>query len=122
MILADTSVWIDHFRLGLPQLNHHLNCNEIVVHPFVVTELALGSLKNRGATLRLLERLPQARQATVGEVRNMIEAHLLHSRGIGLVDAFLIASVLLTPSALLWTKDQQLRKVAESLGIDARLP
>jgi hypothetical protein len=119
LILADTSVWIDHFRSGNKELRRLLNQGQIVVHPFIITELALGSLKERSKTLALLDLLPQVRVAQLGEVRAMIEARRLYSLGIGLTDAHLIASVFINPPTLLWTRDKQLRKVAEGLGIHA---
>lgn len=94
---------------------------QIVIHPFITAELALGSLKQRARTLSLLDNLPQLRVARLSEVRTMIEARRLYSLGIGLIDAHLIASVFIEPSTLLWTKDKQLRKVAEELGIHAGL-
>lgn len=122
MILADTSVWIDHFRAGNRELQEALHKCEIVVHPFVIAELALGSLQNRAYTLALLDRLPQLRVAQMKELRLMIEARHLYSLGIGLTDAHLIASVLMNPPTLLWTRDRQLRKVAEMFSIHAKLP
>ena len=121
MILADTSVWIDHLRSGDKDLRKQLNDGNIVIHPFVIAELALGSLRERDKTLALLDLLPQMRVARLGEVRLTIEARGLYNQGIGLVDAHLIASVFINPSTLLWTRDKQLRKVAESLGIHAGL-
>ena len=126
MILADTSIWIDHLRSGNKELRKHLNQGNIVIHPFIIAELALGllekrSLQQRAKTLALLDLLPQVRVAQLSEVRLTIEARRLYSRGIGLVDAHLIASVFINPSTLLWTKDKQLRKVAEGLGIHANL-
>ena len=126
MILADTSVWIDHLRSGNKELRKHLNNGNIVIHPFIIAELALGfvnrrTLKVRTKTLALLDLLPQVRVAQLSEVRLTIEARRLYNRGIGLTDAHLIASVFINPSTLLWTKDKQLRKVAEGLGIHASL-
>jgi predicted nucleic acid-binding protein len=121
LILADTSVWIDYLRSGNPELRNHLNHGHIVIHPFIIAELALGSLRERTKTLSLLDLLPQVRVARVSEVRLMIEARRLYSLGIGLTDAHLIASVFINPSTLLWTRDQRLRKAAEGLGIHARL-
>lgn len=125
MILADTSVWIDHLRSGnrsaSQEMRKHLNQGQILIHPFIVAELALGSLQERTRTLALLDRLPRVRVAQLSEVRGMIETRRLYSLGIGLTDAHLIASVFLTPSTLLWTKDKQLRKVADSLDIHAAL-
>ena len=102
-------------------MRKRLNQGEILIHPMILAELALGSLKNRTQTLALLDRLPQVRVAQISEVRAMIEARSLYSMGVGLTDAHLIASVFLTPSTLLWTKDKQLRKVAIALDIHAGL-
>ena len=121
MILADSSVWIDHFRSGNGDLRKALSQGRILIHPWIIAELALGSLRERGKTLALLDLLPQARVAQTNELRKMIEARRLFSLGIGLADAHLIASVFLSAPALLWTKDKRLRKVAEELGIDAQL-
>jgi predicted nucleic acid-binding protein len=97
------------------------NEGQIVIHPSIVAELALGSLPERSKTLALLDLLPQVRVAQWSEVRRMIEAGRLYSFGIGLTDAHLIASVFIDPSTLLWTRDKRLRKAAESLGIPASL-
>jgi predicted nucleic acid-binding protein len=91
------------------------------LHPFIIAELALGSLKSRSRTLALLDLLPQVRVAHLGEVRQMIEARRLYSLGIGLADAHLIASVLISPPTRLWTRDKPLRKAAERLGIHSGL-
>lgn len=117
MILADTSVWVDHLRSSNKQLRQRLDQSEIVIHPFIVAELALGSLQDHAMTLALLDRLPQVRVALLSEVRAIIEARRLYSLGIGLIDAHLIASVFLNPSTLLWTKDRKLREVAETLRV-----
>jgi predicted nucleic acid-binding protein len=122
LILADTSVWIDHFRSGNKALQKALNQGQIVIHPCIIAELALGSLRDRTRTLAMLDLLPQVRVAQLSELRLMIEARRLYSLGIGLTDAHLIASVLLDPPMLLWTRDQRLRKVAEGFGIHASLP
>jgi predicted nucleic acid-binding protein len=122
LILADTSVWIDHLRSGNNDLRKLLNQGQIVIHPFIVAELALGSLRKRTKTLALLDLLPQVRVAQLNEIRTMIESRRLYSLGIGLTDAHLIASVFLDPPTVLWTRDKQLRKVAEALGIHASLP
>jgi predicted nucleic acid-binding protein len=126
LILADTSIWIDHLRSGNRSINKemrkHLNEGQIVIHPSIIAELALGSLQDRAKTLALLDLLPQVRVAQLSEVRRMIEARRLYSLGIGLTDAHLIASVFISSSTLLWTRDKRLRKAAESLGIQASLP
>jgi len=121
VILADTSIWIDHLRAGNLQLRQFLNQGQIVIHPLVIGELALGSFKERSQALALLDLLPQVPVAQLNEVRHMIEARRLHGRGIGLVDAHLIASVLIDSSTRLWTGDKKLRKVAENIGIHAEL-
>ena len=121
MILADTSIWIDHLRSGNAELRKQLDQGRIVIHPFIIAELSLGSLRERAKTLALLDLLPQVRVAQFSEVRLMIEARRLYSLGIGLTDAHLIASVFLNPPTLLWTRDKRLRKGAETLGIDAEV-
>ncbi|MGB8061279.1 MAG: type II toxin-antitoxin system VapC family toxin [Candidatus Sulfotelmatobacter sp.] len=121
MILADTSIWIDHLRSGNSELRRLLGHGQIVIHPFITAELALGSLQQRTKTLALLDLLPHVRVAQLSELRVMIEARRLYSLGIGLTDVHLIASVFIDLPTLLWTKDRRLRKVAEALGIHARL-
>lgn len=122
MILADTSVWIDHFRSGNDDLCWQLAKRQILMHPFIAAELALGSLRDRARTLAWLDLLPHARIAQLSEVRAMIEARSLHSQGIGLIDAHLIAAIFLNPPTLLWTKNRRLRGIAEALDIHADLP
>lgn len=122
MILADTSVWIDHFRSANKELQEALLNRRIVIHPWITAELALGSLRDRTRTLATLDDLPQLRVAQMSELRLMIEADRLYSLGIGLTDTQLIASVLISPPTLLWTRDRRLRQVAEDLGIHASLP
>ncbi len=122
MILADTSVWIDHLRSGNKELSRLLERGQVVIHPFIIAELALGSLKDRTKTLALLDLLPHARVARLNELRLMIEARRLYSLGIGLTDAHLIASTFLDAPTQLWTRDKQLRRVAENLGIHTNLP
>jgi predicted nucleic acid-binding protein len=121
VILADTTIWIDHFRSETPEMLSQLNMRNIVIHPYIVAELALGSLRDRVRTLAWLDSLPRVRIAQTAEVRKMIEMRSLYSRGIGLIDAHLIASCLLHPPTVLWTADKQLSKVAEALGIAAGL-
>lgn len=117
MVLADTSVWIDHLRHGDQGLVGLLEEGLVAGHPFVVGELALGSLRHRRETLHLLRRLPQAVVATDDEVALLIETSRLFARGIGYVDAHLIASVRLTPDLRLWTRDRRLQSVSKDLSI-----
>jgi predicted nucleic acid-binding protein len=121
VILADTAIWIAHFRADEPEMRAQLSRGNIAMHPFIVAELALGSLRDRERTLGMLERLPQVRVAQLSEVRRMIEVHSLYSKGIGLTDAHLIASALITPFTQLWTRDRRLRSIALVLKIDAGL-
>lgn len=120
MILVDTSVWIDHLRSADGVLAHLLDIGQVVVHPFIVGELALGSLHKRDLILQTLQDLQQAEVATEPEVLHFIARHALLGRGIGYVDAHLLASIRLTAGMSLWTRDQRLLAVAEQLGMAAR--
>jgi len=102
VILADTTVWIDHFRSESAEMRRQLNQRNIVIHPYIVAELALGSLRDRARTLAWLDSLPRVHIAQTAEVREMIEMRSLYSRGIGLTDASLIASTLIHPPTQLW--------------------
>jgi len=121
VILADTSVWTDHFRKSDAVLYLQLQRGNISIHPFIVTELILGSLPDRRNTTAALDQLPAVKVAQMGEVRRMIEAHSLFQRGIGLVDAHLLASTLITPHTVLWSRDRRLRDVAETFGLNANV-
>lgn len=116
MILVDTSVWVDHLRRGDAGLVALLERSAVVMHPFVVGEIACGSLRDRASILELLQDLPATVVAMPDEVLKFIESHELHGKGIGYVDAHLLASVALTPGARLWTRDARLRRTAELLG------
>jgi hypothetical protein len=122
MILADTSIWVDHLRSRTLEMENLLGRGQIVMHPFVVAEIALGSLHNRRKRLDEMEALLEVRVAQLNEVRHMIEAHALYSKGIGLTDAHLIASCRMTPGTQLWTRDGALQKMAKALGVLANLP
>jgi hypothetical protein len=122
MILADTSIWIDHLRGDDPEMARLLGAGQILMHPFIVAEIALGSLRNRRKVLEGMEALLEVRVAQLSEVRQMIEALALYSKGIGPTDAHLIASCLLTPGTRLWTRYGAMEKVARRLGISVDLP
>jgi hypothetical protein len=122
MILADTSVWVDHFRSGIPEMRTLLESGQITTHPFVIAELALGSLSNRTRTLAFLDLLPHTQPCRMSEVRKLIEARSLFSCGIGLTDAHLLGAVLLVTPTQLWTRDKRLRRAAEKLGVHGSLP
>ena len=116
MILVDTSVWVDHLRRGDPGLVALLERAAVVMHPFVMGEIACGSLKDRQSLLELLHDLPGAVIATDDEAMQFIERHRLYGKGIGYIDVHLLASVALTGGAQLWTRDQRLRQVAATMG------
>jgi predicted nucleic acid-binding protein len=116
MILADTSVWIDYFRRGLPALGERLRRGDVVMHPFVVAELACGNLANREATLELLQQLRSVTVAEHDEVMNFIHARKLYGRGVGYVDVHLLAAAAIEDCRL-WTVDKRLSVVANSIGI-----
>lgn len=117
MILVDTSVWVDHLRLGDGQLAGLLAQAVVLMHPFVIGEIACGSLRDRAAVLGLLHGLPAAVVAEPAEVLGVIERHRLHGQGIGYVDVHLLAAVALTSGARLWTRDQRLRSAASALAL-----
>jgi len=117
MILVDTSIWIDHLRSGDSALKQLLETSRVWTHPFVIGEMACGNLKHRKTILSLLEDLPHVRVATDDETLFFIETNTLMGRGIGYIDAHLLAAVALTGSIRLWTRDKRLHAVAESLRI-----
>ncbi len=117
MILVDTSIWIDHLRKGHEHLAHLLGVGQVVTHPYVIGELALGSLQNRDAVLDGLKNLPQAVVATDDDVLQFIEANAIFGRGIGYIDAHLLAAVRLTPGTRLWTRDKRLLSVSTDLSL-----
>lgn len=119
MILVDTSVWIDHLAEGEPRLAHLLNDESVLMHPFVVGELALGSLGRRETVMDALSLLPQVVRASHNEVMHFLQAERLFGKGIGYVDLHLLASTRLTPGATLWTKDKRLRSLASELSLFA---
>ena len=94
-----------------------LEAGRIAMHPHVLGEIALGSLSNRAGILRDLRAMPRVTVADEEEVLGLIERHRLFGAGIGLVDTHLLASVLLTPDARLWTRDRRLREAGERLGV-----
>jgi predicted nucleic acid-binding protein len=120
LILVDTSVWVDHFRKGDPQLTGLLELGVVAIHPFVVGEIACGSLADRSTILELLQDLPASVVAESEEVLGFIERHRLHGKGIGYVDVHLLASVTLTDGAKLWTRDKRLHAAADELGFTHR--
>ncbi len=117
MILVDTSVWVDHLRANDHALVALLETGAVLAHPFVIGELALGRLRQRAIVLNALSDLPHASVATNMEVLHLVDRHALFGRGIGYIDAHLLAAVRLTAGAALWTKDKRLRGIAVELGL-----
>jgi predicted nucleic acid-binding protein len=117
LILVDTSVWIDHLRADNAALKRLLNAGRVLMHPFIIGELALGRMRQRETILAALSDLPRAELATDPEVLGFIDREALFGRGIGYVGAHLLASVRLTAGAQLWTRDARLRDVGEELGL-----
>jgi predicted nucleic acid-binding protein len=122
VILVDTSVWVDHLQAGDETLKSLLEDGHVLGHPFVIGEIALGNLRQRDLILDTLRELPQAAVASDGEVLRFIDRQALFGRGIGYVDAHLLAAVRLTADARLWTRDRRLQAVAIQLGLATALP
>jgi hypothetical protein len=118
MILADTSVWIDHLRHGNSRLGHLLHDGEVLSHPFVVGELACGFLTKRTEILSLLSTLPNVTVAHQFEVIRFVDTERLYGRGLGWIDMHLLASAVLTRTPI-WTLDKTLARVASTLGVAA---
>jgi hypothetical protein len=117
MILVDTSVWIDHLHTGDERLAELLDKSQVLAHPFVIGELACGNLRKRTDVLRLLNDLPQTPVASQEEVLHFIESNTLMGQGIGYIDAHLLASTALANTALVWTRDKRLQKIARKLKL-----
>jgi predicted nucleic acid-binding protein len=119
MILVDTSIWIDHLRAADERLARWLGEGQVLAHPFVIGEMALGNLRNREVVLQALQDLPQTCVATELEVLRFINEKKLFGVGIGYLDTHLLAAVFLTPGAKLWTRDKRLLAAGTRLGIAA---
>jgi predicted nucleic acid-binding protein len=117
VILVDTSVWIDHIRRRDDVLASLAERRGVLVHPFVIGEVALGHLRTRDALLLELHRLPQSVVAANQEVLHLIARQRLFRLGIGYVDAHLLAAVSLTVDGTLWTSDKRLHEAAAKLGV-----
>jgi predicted nucleic acid-binding protein len=118
-VLPDSSIWVDHIRQPNSELAQALRRRSVLIHPFVVGEVAMGSIAERGAVLAALLQLRRVVQADHAEVLDMVERHRLFGTGLGLIDAHLLASTLLTPGTRLWTRDRRLHEAAERLGVAA---
>lgn len=116
MILADTSVWIAHLREDQPRLRQLLEADEIHSHPFIIGELACGTIKRRDTVLALLAQLPMLPVTTHAEALGFLNAHRLWGRGLGWIDIHLLASTVVA-GARFWTLDRRLATVAERLRV-----
>jgi hypothetical protein len=121
-VLADSSIWIDHFRRREAKLAELLDRGDVVMHPFVVGELLLGHVPRIAEMIEDLGRLPKAIVAGTDEVLEFISRRKLPGSGIGYVDAHLLAAAALTPEAALWTRDKRLLAAARLLALDAKFP
>lgn len=117
MVLIDTSVWVDHLRVRNEILLQLLIDQNALMHPFVVGEVALGTLRRRKDILKMFGELPQAQVASPFEVLRLIEVQQLFGIGVGYVDVHLLASVRLTPYGKLWTRDKRLAAAARKMGV-----
>ena len=116
-ILVDTAVWIDHLHRTDSQLARLLEHGLVVTHPMVIGEIALGSIRNRSTVLSLLSGLPTIAEAKSQEILDLVEARALYGRGLGLVDASLLAAALIAGDVAIWTRDERLAAIADSLRI-----
>ena len=117
MILVDTSVWVDHARSSIGELDGLLTAAMVVQHPFVTGELSLGNLSDREQAIQLFNCLPAASVASDADFLTFVANSGLAGTGIGFVDAHLLAACRLVPGTLLWSRDKRLHRWAEGLGV-----
>ncbi len=110
------SVWIDHLHQLEPGLAEALHGSAVVQHPMIIGELALGSLRERQAFLDLLASLRQIQAATYAEVMHLVEERQLYAQGLSVVDAHILAALLLTAGVRLWTRDKSLTVATNTIG------
>lgn len=121
-VVVDTSVWRRYFAGGRDAraLGELLDEDgAVLVHPFVMGEMVLGGLSSKEE--RLFERLPQAIVVPHGEVLAFVRKRRLDRRGVGWIDAHLVASAL-SSSATLWSADKALSAAARELAVGFELP
>jgi PIN domain len=122
-VLVDTSIWSRHLRSSNSHLEALLKNERVVMHPFVIAELSLYLWPGRITVLATLEDMPTATVASLQEVRELIEVRSLYDKGIGLVDAHLLSSIIISPIPTeLWTADSNLAEAADTLGVLSTLP
>ena len=117
MILVDSSVWIEHFKRANAELSALLTARVVMSHPFVVGELACGHLPRREAVLSTISTLPCAPVLAHTEVLGFVERHSLMGKGIGWVDAHLLASTIVAGRVVLWSHDKRLAAAAALRGV-----
>ena len=117
MVLVDTSIWVAHLRERNVQLEALLNEGTVSCHPFIIGELACGTMRNRVQILSLLQSIPMAETAEHSEVLQFIEHNRLMGKGLGYIDVHLLASAVLT-GVFLWTLDRKLQQSSAKLRID----
>jgi predicted nucleic acid-binding protein len=117
LILVDTSVWVDHARSPIDELEGLLAAALIVQHPFVTGELSLGNLSDRNLIIQLLNCLPPATVAADTDFLTFVAHTGLAGTGIGFVDAHLLAACRLAPGTLLWSRDKRLDRWADNLQV-----
>lgn len=111
-VLVDTSVWIDFLSKKEPTMKKLLVENRVSIHPFIIGEIACGSLKNRVEILSLLQSLPQIQISQHEEVLFMLETRKLFGKGVGWVDLHLLSAALIAEMPL-WTKDKRLHAISK---------
>jgi predicted nucleic acid-binding protein len=116
MVLADTSIWVDHLRHGNARMSVLLDEDQIEAHPFVIGEIAVGHLRRRSEILTLLANLPRTTPAEHDEAMRFVADHDLAGSGLGWIDVHLPAAASLSRSRL-WTLDRRLAAVATRLGL-----
>jgi predicted nucleic acid-binding protein len=121
MVLADTSIWIEHFRRSDLQLTRFLDRGDVVMHPFVIGELVLGNVPKMAKLIDNFHLLPKAIVASADEVLKFIASRKLSGSGIGYVDVHLLAAAALTPETFVWTRDKRLHNAAQSLSLAAAI-
>jgi predicted nucleic acid-binding protein len=118
LVLADTSVWISHFRKPNSVLQTLLLADRVLCHPMVLIEIACGTPPApRERTLSNLSQLRPAIVASTDETLALIEREQLQESGCGAVGLLLLGSVLLTCEAVLWTLDKNLKALAARFEI-----
>lgn len=117
LILVDTSIWTDHINRPIPQLSSLIGAGAAVLHPFVLTEVALGNLADWHRRVDGLRRLPEAQPVSTGDILSTVRELSLQGSGLGLVDAHLLAWAVSAPDRNLWSRDRRLRERAEAAGV-----